>query len=404
MCTQTPFRGRTRILRVIARLNMGGPAHQTGLLSGRRMDPERYETLLVHGSLADGEQSLESVARAEGARTVFMPELVQSISPWNDARALRKLRALVRRFAPHVVHTHTAKAGFLGRQAALSAGKRRPGAIVHTYHGHVLEGYFSPAKAGLFRRLERSLGKRSDRLIGVSQATVDDLVRLGVAEPDRFSVVPLGLDLAQFTELGAAEREAARTGLGVGPDDVLCSYVGRVVPIKRVDLLLRGFAAARERAGASGVDLCLALAGDGETRAELEQLAGELGIAEAVNWLGYQSDLLPLAAAADIAVLSSANEGTPVSLIEGAAAGLPAVATKVGGVGEVVRDGETGLLVEPGDDDAIVNGIAAGIAQLAGDSGLRTRMGSVARGRASVRYSIERLLDDITGLYAELLD
>lgn len=358
------------------------------------MDPDRFETLLVHGRLPAGEQSLQSVADEEGARTEFLPELAQPVSPANDLRALIKLRSLVRSFRPDVVHTHTAKAGFLGRQAALGAGAARP-ALVHTFHGHVLEGYFGPAKERLFRGLETRLGSRTDRLIGVSEATVADLVRLGVADRDRFRVIPLGLDLSGFASLGEAERAAYRAELGVGDDEVLVSFVGRVVPIKRLDLLLEAVATARS----AGAPLRLAVAGDGEIRAGLEARARSLGLGEAVSWLGYRRDLRPLAAAADIAAVSSANEGTPVSLIEAAAAGVPAVSTDVGGVAEVVADAGSGILVPSGDAGAL----SEALARLAGDDELRARYGATARERALDRYSIERLLVDIQEMYGELL-
>ena len=358
------------------------------------MDPDRFETLLVHGRLAPGEQSLESVAEGEGARTRFLPELAQPVSPASDLRALLKLRSLVRSFRPDIVHTHTAKAGFLGRQAALSAGAAQP-ALVHTFHGHVLEGYFGPAKERLFRGLETRLGRRTDRLIGVSEATVADLVRLGVAERARFRVIPLGLDLSGFASLGEAERAASRAELGVGEDEVLVSFVGRVVPIKRLHLLLEAVAVARS----AGARVRLAVAGDGEIRADLEAQAQGLGLGEVVSWLGYRRDLQPLAAAADIAAVSSANEGTPVSLIEAAAAGVPAVSTDVGGVAEVVADGKTGILVPSGDAEAL----SQALVRLAGDAELRARYGAAARESALGRYSIERLLADIQEMYGELV-
>jgi len=196
------------VLRVIGRLNMGGPAHQAGLLSGRRFHPERYRTLLVHGSLAPGEESLAAIAEEEGATMRFLPELRQSVQPAHDPRALLKLIRIARAFRPDVVHTHTAKAGFLGRQAALAV-RPRP-AIVHTFHGHVLEGYFGPAKTRLYLELERALARVSDRLIGVSQATVDDLVRLGVAPREKFLVLPLGLDLDRFAEPALGSRAETR--------------------------------------------------------------------------------------------------------------------------------------------------------------------------------------------------
>jgi len=403
-------RRRLRVLRVIGRLNMGGPAHQAGLLSGRRFDPERYETLLVHGSLAAGEASLAGIAETEGATMRHIPALQQQVHPLRDSRALLQLIRLARAFKPDIVHTHTAKAGFLGRQAALTV-RPRP-VVVHTYHGHVLEGYFGPAKARLYLELERALGRVSDRLIGVSQATVDDLVRLGVAPRDRFQVVPLGLDLERLAEPPRSSfhppgggnddragelpgmRDETRAELGLEEDDVLLVFVGRFAPIKRLDLLLEAVAQAARREPR----LRLAVVGDGDERPALERRAGELGIGASVTFLGYRRELRPVFAAADIAVLSSDNEGTPVSLIEAAAAGLPAVSTDVGGVGEVVGP-ETGILAPPGDPAALATAISA----MAADPERRQAAGAAARKRSVERYGVQRLLADIDALYAGLV-
>lgn len=382
-----------RVLRVIARLNMGGPAKHVGILSGRRMEARGYETLLVHGSLAPGEESLQEFAEGEGAELVSLPDLVQPIKPGSDQRALRELSGLVRRFRPDVVHTHTAKGGFVGRAAALTT-RPRP-LIVHTYHGHVLEGYFGRGKTAVYRGLEKAAGHVSDRLIGVSQATVDDLIRLGVAPRDRFRVVPLGLDLDPFTGIDPAPDLQARRDLGIESDDVLFSFVGRIVPIKRVDLLLEALAIAR----GNGTRVQLALAGDGEIRTQLEEMSRRLGVGDSVHFLGYRRDLTSIAAASDAVILSSDNEGTPVSLIEASAAARPVVATSVGGVREVVT-GETGILVPPDDAGALADGIE----QLAADPALRAAMGGRAREHAVSRYSAGRLVDDIDSLYRELLD
>ena len=373
---------------------MGGPAHQAALLSGRRFFPDRYETLLVHGRLAPGEESAAYLSEREGARMLYLPDLVQPIDARHDPVALAKLTRIARRFRPHIVHTHTAKAGFLGRQAAVLAGAPRP-KIVHTFHGHVLEGYFGRAKNALYRGLERALAKRTDRLIGVSEATVSDLVRLGVADRERFAVVPLGLDLDRFARSRqAAHREAAREELGVRDDEVLCTFVGRVVPIKRLDLLLEAIAEARNR----DQRVRLLIVGDGEQRPALEVLAERLGIGAAVHFAGYRDDLASVWAASDIAVLSSANEGTPVSLIEAAAAGVPAVAADVGGVRETLaRDGS--IVVPPADTSALADSIAA----LASDPDRRARLGERARRHALAHFDAARLLGDIDGLYRELL-
>jgi glycosyltransferase involved in cell wall biosynthesis len=373
-------------------MNIGGAAYHVHILSGR-LDPGRFETLLVHGRLGPGEGSFESLAHDAGCTVEVLTGLRPEIRPLSDLRALLGLMRVIERYRPHIVDTHTAKAGILGRLAATLSRRSRP-IIVHTYHGHVLEGYFGLGLNAVYRFLERQLARVSERLIGVSQATVDDLVRLGVAPPDRFRVVPYGLDLRRFLRPDSQAAASLRTQCGTSPGEVLVAYVGRLVPIKRVDLVLRAIAAGRQE----GVPVRLVVVGDGQCRPSLELLARRLGISDIVRFLGYLPDTSAAAAAADIAILASANEGTPVSLIEAAAAGRPAVATAVGGVPDVVVPG-AGILVPPGDHTAL----AEGISRLARDSELRAQMGVRAREHVSRSFSIERLLHDIEGLYDELL-
>jgi glycosyltransferase involved in cell wall biosynthesis len=383
---------RIRVLRVIARLNMGGPAHHVGLLGGM-LDRERYETLLLHGDVGPGEASLEDSVRARNVTLAKVPGLGPELRPHNDVRALGSLVRAVRHLRPDIVHTHTAKAGMLGRLATVLAGGARP-LIVHTYHGHVLEGYFDPLRTATYRAMERRLAGVSDALVGVSTATVDDLVRLGIAPRSKFRVIPVGLDLEPFLRLQEGDGARFRREAGARNGEVLLTFVGRLVPIKRVEVSLRALARAR----VSGAPVRLALVGDGPRRGELERLAHELGIAEVARFVGYRRDTAAVAAASDLAVLSSANEGTPVSLIEAAAAGRPAVATAVGGVPDVVT-GETGILVQEGDAEAL----GRAVARLAADPELRRRMGSKARDHVAERFSAVRLVRDIDGLYRELL-
>lgn len=380
-----------RVLRVIARLNMGGPAHHVGFLSGL-LDPERYETLLLHGEIGAGEAQLSTTADRLGVRRETVPGLRPELRPWDDLRALFGLIRWVRRYKPDLVHTHTAKAGMLARLAAVLAGRPRP-LIVHTYHGHVLEGYFGPVRNFVYRSLERFLARFSDVLIGVSGATVDDLVRLRIAPRSKFRVIPIGLDLEPFTHAPNGTRAAFRSEVGAGADDVVLTFVGRLVPIKRVDVALRALSHAR----ASGASVRLAIVGDGEERPGLERLATELGVNDVTTFVGYTDDMVKVTAGSDLALLTSANEGTPVSLIEAAAAGRAAVATAVGGVRDVVTP-ETGVLTDAGDAEAL--GMA--IAELAADSQRRDAMGEAARAHVLSRFSVARLLNDIDGLYREL--
>jgi glycosyltransferase involved in cell wall biosynthesis len=373
-------------------MNIGGPAHHVSMLSGR-LDRERFETLLVYGTLGPGEGSFESLAEREGCTVKVLADLRPELRPHADVRALVGLMRVIRAFDPHIVHTHTAKAGFLGRLAAVLSPGPRP-IIVHTYHGHVLEGYFGRPRTALYRFLERQLGRVSECLIGVSQATVDDLVRLRVAPRDRFRVVPVGLDLDRFLQPDSEAAATLRDRCGTNAGELLVAFVGRLVPIKRVDLVLRATASAREQ----GMPIRLMVVGDGPCRARLELLTRSLGVGEAVRFLGYLADTSAAAAAADIAILASDNEGTPVSLIEAAAAGRPAVATAVGGVPDVVVP-EAGVLVPRGDHDAL----ARGLVRLGRDAALRTQMGAHARTHVTGSFSIDRLLGDVEVLYDHLL-
>jgi glycosyltransferase involved in cell wall biosynthesis len=385
-----PDAPRVRVLRVIARLNVGGPAHHVTLLSAE-LDPSRYATLLLTGATGPGEGSFEHLADERGVLLRRVRGLGPALRPLDDLRALLALARHMRRFRPDIVHTHTAKAGLLGRVAARLTLGRRP-IVVHTYHGHVLRGYFSPRTTAVYRGLERATARLSTRLVGVSQATVDELVELGVAPRRKFVVVPIGLDLGPFL----AVRPAAgplRAQLGAGPDTLVLAFAGRLVPIKRVDLLIAAVARAREH----GVDARLAIAGDGELRAALEAQAAPLG--DAVRFLGFRDDLPALAAETDVAVLSSDNEGTPVALIEAAAAGVPAIATDVGGTRDIVQPGLTGLLVPPGDVEALAGAI--GVA--ARDRAALRSMGLAARQHVTSRYTASRLVSDVDALYQQLI-
>jgi glycosyltransferase involved in cell wall biosynthesis len=380
------------VLRVIARMNIGGPAHHVSMLTGR-LDPGRFQTRLAYGKIAASEGSFEHLAEREGCAVEIVTGLGPEIRPVRDLWALVGLIGVMHRYRPHIVHTHTAKAGFLGRLAAALGPGPRP-IIVHTYHGHVLEGYFGRGMSAIYRFLERRLARLSDCLIGVSRATVDDLVRLGVASREQFRIIPIGLDLERFKQSDEKAAAALRLMCGAGNEEILAAYVGRLVPIKRVDQVLRAVAEASRQ----GLPVRLVVAGDGDCRQGLEALAAQLGVGEAVTFLGYVSDASIVVAGADLAILASDNEGTPVALIEAAAGGLPAVATAVGGVPEVVVPG-AGMLVPPGDHVAL----AAALCRCARDQSLRARMGARAREHVLLHYSIDRLLRDVARLYGELL-
>lgn len=370
---------------------MGGPAYHVSLLSGR-LDKERYETVLATGRIGPGEASLTGLADRYGVQRRVIDHLGPELRPAPDALALRELAAIVRAYRPHIVHTHTAKAGFVGRVAALCT-RPRP-IIVHTFHGHVLEGYFGPVQSEAYRRIEATLARATDRLIGVSAATVADLVRLEVAPAEKFRTIPLGLELGSLLTLPQDPASPFRQEAGVGQADLLLTFVGRVVPIKRVDVLVRALAAARAR----GAPVRLAVVGDGPARPAAERIAADAGVSGAVSFVGYRSDLTEIVAATDIGVLASDNEGTPVWLIEAAAGGRPLAATNVGGVTDVVVEG-AGLTSPAGDPAAL----AESLVRLAGDQKLRHEMGARGREHVRARFDAGRLIRDIDALYTELL-
>jgi glycosyltransferase involved in cell wall biosynthesis len=384
---------RVKVLRVIARLNVGGPAlHVAYLTAGLR--EHGYDTTLVAGTLGRGEDSMAFVAHDLDVQVVTIPELGREISPLRDLIATLRLARLIRRERPQIVHTHTAKAGTVGRLAArLARGQQKP-VVVHTFHGHVLRGYFDPIRSRIFAWLERWLARHTTALIAVSPQVRDDLVALGVAPPEKFTVIRLGIELEERVG-GKDGRADTRRYFGIPPDRFAVGWIGRMTAIKNTEDVLSAFKELRDL----GVDATLCMVGDGPDRAQLERRAHELGIMRDTLFLGYQQDVAPLYAAFDALVLPSSNEGTPVSVIEALAACTPVVATRVGGLPDVVRDGEDGFLVETGNTEAL----AERLARLASDPDLRDRMGAAARDRVLPRYAVDRLVDDVDRLYRSLL-
>ena len=381
---------RFRVLRVIARLNAGGPAHHVGILS-HGLTEHGFDTVLAHGPVPPGEAMLADFDARYPTRRVEIAGLGPQLDP-RDGRAVRRLIGLIRAFRPHIVHTHTAKAGFAGRLAALASWPRP--LVVHTYHGHVLEGYFGGARSRAYRWIEQLLARGSDCLVGVSERTVSDLVRLRIAPRERFVSIPLGLELEPLLQASGQARDRVRRELSVARDEVLLVSIGRLVPIKRIDVALLAVARARRL----GAPVRLAIVGDGPLRGMLELQARALELAGAVRFTGTRGDIAAIGAAADAMLLSSDNEGTPVALIEGAAAGKPALATAAGGVPEVVTPA-TGRLVAPGDWRAL----GEAIAELAAAPAELAAMGAAARRHVASRYGAARLLEDVDGLYRGLL-
>jgi glycosyltransferase involved in cell wall biosynthesis len=407
-----------KVLRIIGRLNVGGPArHVVWLTDG--MKSSGYDTLLVAGVVPPGEDDMSYVAAAAGIAPVIIPDMSREIS-LRDALTTWKLFRLMRRERPAIVHTHTAKAGTVGRIAGLMyrwltpatlIGKPRACGFVHTYHGHVFHSYYGRAKTGLFLGIEKLLARlATDRIIVVSTQQLREInEQFRVGRRQQFAVIPLGLDTGEFADW-QKRRPRLRAELKVSDSELLVGIVGRLTEVKNHVLFLRAAAACRTLVQPRRVRFVII--GDGKLRQKLEAQAKSLFLGDDVVFLGTRKDPENFYPALDIVALTSLNEGTPLTLIEAMANARPVIATDVGGVvdllGSIVstvdaepgyKICERGLLSKSGDAE----GLARGLARLIEDELLRADLGVKGRDFVLRNHAKERLLADMTQLYAQLI-
>jgi glycosyltransferase involved in cell wall biosynthesis len=359
--------------------------------------PPQFESYLITGSLAEGEHDMSYLLSSD-KNVMHLPKMSREISLFGDAVTFWKIYRFLRKVRPEIVHTHTAKAGALGRFAAWLAGVP---IILHTYHGHVFDGYFSPFATRIFLALERGLGRISTRIIAISESQLLDFaLKYRVAPAKKISVVYNGFDLERFVQ---GDRQESRKKLGLKQDDFVVAWVGRLVPVKDMDLLASVIIKAAEK----NLRFRFLIVGDGTERAKLESL---LQGSRNVELMGWQSDLKAIWQAADAALLTSRNEGTPTALIEAMAAGAPFVATNVGAVKDVAI-GEMRELPEQMGLQA-ANGFLTArtpeallhcLETLANDEQLARRMAIEGRNFVLERFSTTRLITDLTALYHTLL-
>lgn len=387
--------GKPKVVRIIARLNVGGPARQACLLH-QKLAP-LFETHLIIGGLARGEEDMSYLLSSD-RNVVQLPQMSREISLLSDAIAFWKILKVLWKERPEIVHTHTAKAGALGRLAAWVAGVP---IIAHTYHGHVFKEYFGAFKTKVYLAIERMLGHVSTQVIAVSESQQEEICsEYRVVPQKKISVIHNGFELENFSR---GCREEARRKLGLAPSDFVAVWAGRMVPVKDVQLLGEVIRKAAE--GQSKIYFLVV--GDGEQKGELEsQIRGCAN----VRLLGWRRDIEQIWAAADVALLTSRNEGTPTALIEAMAAGLPFVATNVGGV----RDLAAGTLCELPNDmgyraangylsSRSLESLLYGIEQLAKDPQMSKEMGLIGRAFALEKFSVVRLVEEMTSLYQRLI-
>lgn len=381
-----------RVARILTRLNLGGPARQA-LASDPLLARMGHEVLVLTGSPATGEGDLFDEFVARGIRVERVPGLGRGVSLTGDLRALYGLRSRLAAFRPDVVHTHASKAGTLGRRAARVV----PGAArVHTFHGHVLEGYFPPAVSRGITALERRLARDTDRIVAVSHATADDLLRLGVVDEAKLVVVPPGIDLAPLLAIHGRDG-ALRRLIGARDEDFVVGVVGRLAEVKRPEWALD----VLELLGARYPRLHVVFVGDGDQRGRVERRIGALSesLRARAHLIGARPDMIPVLADLDLILLTSRSEGLPVALVEAAAAGKPVVATNVGGVSEIVMHERTGWLGSNVDE------LAYGLAQfLDAPASTFPALAVRARLRVEKNHSAEALAGRLAGLYEKVVE
>ncbi len=403
-----------RILRIIARLNVGGPAIQAISLSGG-LPSERYHTMLVCGRVGANEGNMAYMAREKGVEPFMLPELGREISIFDDVRSFFSLRRVIKRFRPHIVHTHTAKAGTLGRLAVLSVNMTVPPEkrikTVHTFHGHVFHSYFGDLKSSFFILIERFLARFTNRIIVISPLQKRDIChKFKIASEERVRVIPLGFDLSNFKDCRKYRRNMRERFLPrESPDVFLVGAIGRLTAVKNYSMLLEALKILKTRDEKGGHYKFL-FVGDGELKRQLIKQASDLGVQDSVIFAGWQKEMPPVYGAIDAVALTSKNEGTPVVVIEAMASGKPVVATDVGGVrdllGEILETSpggfhlaRNGILVPPGNCEAL----AEALVFLLQEREVCERMAGESKDFVWKRYSLERLLDDIQMLYSGLV-
>jgi glycosyltransferase involved in cell wall biosynthesis len=384
-----PPMSKIRVAHVITRLCKGG-AQENTFHTVRLADTERFEVDLISGPTHGREGSIEAAIGAAGIPILREPFLTRNPAPLRDWITLRRLTRRFREGRYDIVHTHMSKAGFLGRLAAERAGVP---IVIHTPHGNVFHGYFHPALTRLFVWMERHGARRTDRIIELTKGGIEEHLAEGIGRREQFSVVFSGIDVAPY-ENAFARREATRQALGVGAGELLVGGVGRLEPVK-------GFIHFIEAAHTISAELphCrFALVGDGALADVLRRESEALG--ERFVFTGLREDMPDLMAAMDVLVVPSINEGMGRVLLEAGAAGVPVVASRVGGIPDIVDEGETGILVTPRDGEAI----AAALRELLAAPERRKLMGATARAKVVPHYSLETMVRHIEALYEERLN
>lgn len=391
-----------KILRIINRFNLGGPTYNAAFLT-KYMAPE-FETILIGGEKDETEESSLHIPHSLGIEPIIIEEMKRPINLIQDLQAYQKIKSIIKDFKPDIVHTHASKAGFIGRIAAYHSNVP---VIVHTFHGHVFHSYFNSATTGFYKILERYAASKSDAIIAISEKQKYELSQIHhICASDKISVIPLGFELEKFSENTEEKRKSFRIHYNVDDNEVVIAIIGRLVPIKNHTLFLE---ALKEVKNKSSQKIRAFIVGDGEERQNIENKATALGIdfvdalkskeKATLTFTSWIKNVDWVNAGADIIALSSLNEGTPVSLIEAQAASKPIVSTAVGGIENVVIQGETALLCDKEDKAHFARNLLA----LLENKELRQKMSEKGKSFVFEQFHYKRLVNDMSQLYHQLL-
>lgn len=382
-----------KVLHIITRLIRGGAEHNT-MLSVKGLQQLEYNVSLAGGPSDKEEGDIEDDIRQSVDEVKLFHNLVREVNPLNDLMAFLRLYLYIKRKRFDIVHTHVSKAGILGRWAAKLAGVP---VIVHTTHGHYFHGYFNPLSTRFFILLERLTALITDKMITLTHVEQEQYMEQGIGRPDLYVAILSGIDLNRFNRgnVKTCPREMRRS-IGFDEKDLIIGTVGRIAPIKDHENLIR----AVPEVVSAIPDARFVIVGDGPIRAEMEELAIRLGLGDRLLFIGMRKDIPELLSIMDIFVLPSLNEGMGRAMVEAMAMGVPVIASKVGGVPEVITDGETGLLVPPGNSKVL----AEAIIRLASDRDLAKKLTKAGCQRAHEAFGADIMVDRISCLYQELLE
>lgn len=385
---------KIKVVRIINRFNIGGPTFNATFLT--KFLGDDFETTLIGGVPDEGEKDSLHILKEYGVEPIVIPDIQRNLSLSNDYKAYKKIKRILQEIQPDIVHTHASKAGFLGRAAAISLNIP---VVVHTFHGHVFHSYFGPLKTGLFKQIERYLARKSTGIIAISALQKAELVEVHkIAPANKVQVIPLGFDLKKFSEDTDAKRKQIRQEYGLKDDEVAIAIVGRLAPVKDHDYFLQ---VIENVLSSTEVPFRVFIVGDGSEKEHIQQKVAAInqkhpGSIVMTSWI---LDISTFNQGMDIVCLTSKNEGTPVSIIEAQASGLPVVSTDVGGVRDILADGQAGFVIKRENIETYIDKLRL----LIEDPSLRNKFANFGKQSVMDKFSYHRLVKDMSSYYKTLL-